>query len=675
MAGDRQVGVDVRAKVSGAKDVEKLAKDVDKLTDKPATLEVDAKVNPAIDRVLDKLGKIDEDAKAAAVAAEALGRALGPELSDRADMTAVVAELKRLGASFDEITANADEFGAKLKSIDSDDLGGRMGRALGTARGETEKLSAAADKSRNAMANMWGNVAQDAGALGGITGSLGVGFGQLAEGAADAANGGQKLSSALGDVAKVAGPMAALGVAMQLLNAAMDAAAASRAFDDANIDQYTAALRDGTTAVSSFNDEIRETGELAYRAKTGGGPLGMFSSTRDLLPVLEANNIKIAQFNDLVAEYVKAGDGSAEMNDRWRASLEAAGVSQNDAIKIVQAANQESDARTEALTREARVTDLLGDSEAELARQARLAADAETLKGEATELSAWATEQAAAVQADAAAKYDEATQAMLDQVDALTAQVDAATAAADTQLAQNDAYAKFGELLGDAEASTDDLADAAIGLAKATQTNADATAKAAGTTRTATGRVDTFNDSLLATAGTLNGEARTAVANYIADVNRVPPEKRTEFIALVQAGKLDEAKNLLNGASATRTAAIQADATNVEATRRELDDLARDRTAIVRVQTVATGGVYRPPGTPVPTMAPPPEGAGPAQYGAVAASTGDSYGAPAVSTHTLVVPAPTINVTLQSAVIGSPTAVARAVRKATRDGVRLAGSR
>ena len=683
MAGDRQVAIDIKAKVSGEEDVKKLAKDVDKLTSKPATLEVDAKVNPAIDRALDKLDQLDQNARAAAVAAEALGQAVGPELAARADMTAVVNELKRLGLTFEEITANAGELGAKLSAVDSDDLGGRLGKAMGTAHGETEKLSDAANKSRNAFANMVGNTAQDLGALGGVAGSLGVGLGQLAEGAADAANSGQSLGSTLGDVAKSAGPIAALGVAMQLLSSAMEAAKASRAFDAANVDQYFDAINDGTAAVKSFNDEIRETGELSYRTQTGGGPLGMFSSTQDLLPILERAQVAVGQFNTMVDTF------GTKSNDQWRASLEAAGVSMLDAIEITKAARNESQARADAAAKDARVTDLLGESEADLAEKTRDAADAQRDRTLAMEAGQAAAEVSARTDEEAAGHLDRINEllrdnadALLARADALNTQVGAATTAADAQRAEQDALTRLGETLEDVNASTDDQVDAAIALAKAHDDTTAAVAKAEGRQQTATEKVDGFNSSLLTTAGTLNGPARTAVANYTADVNRVPPEKRTEFIALVEAGKLDEARALLDGTSATRTAAITADA-NTATAERDLANTAnpngQPRTAQIRAVVInpnynANLGVIGGAGPrSVNPDAPPGVAATAAPMTVDAASPASSSPSPVFTVAVPVQPRVTVN--LNTAVLGSRFEAVRAIRQGVHDGVRLAGRR
>ena len=69
-------------------------------------------------------------------------------------------------------------------------------------------------------------------------------------------------------------------------------------------------------------------------------------------------------------------------------------------------------------------------------------------------------------------------------------------------------------------------------------------------------------------------------------MNQIPDDKKTDIIAAIRAGDLETAKRLLDEASVTRTAAYQADVNNASAaaTQRELDGLAKDRTATVFVQ-------------------------------------------------------------------------------------------
>jgi hypothetical protein len=172
------------------------------------------------------------------------------------------------------------------------------------------------------------------------------------------------------------------------------------------------------------------------------------------------------------------------------------------------------------------------------------------------------------------------TQGIVDalhaQADALNAQVAAATSAADQQLLVNDAFAHFGEMLGDNKASANDVRDAAIDLAKATGELKDKQAEANGETLTATERLDNQNAALLNTAGAAKGPARDGILEYIGAVNQIPPEKMTEIKAALARGDVDEAKRLLDEASATRTAAIKADA-DTAAADAELNRLTRDR--------------------------------------------------------------------------------------------------
>lgn len=198
--------------------LEKAADAVDELE---STGTVKVRVDADVSRALDQLELIDQDARAAAVAAEALGDALGPELSARSDLPTLVDELKRLGLTAEQVTANAKELGAQLQTMDSPDLGGKFGQAMGTARGETEKLTDSARGANSALANMIGNSAQDLGALSGVAGSAGVALGQMAEYAADATLGSQSLGESLGSMARVVGPIAALSAAVAIVSAVM----------------------------------------------------------------------------------------------------------------------------------------------------------------------------------------------------------------------------------------------------------------------------------------------------------------------------------------------------------------------------------------------------------------------------------------------------------------------
>jgi hypothetical protein len=79
------------------------------------------------------------------------------------------------------------------------------------------------------------------------------------------------------------------------------------------------------------------------------------------------------------------------------------------------------------------------------------------------------------------------------------------------------------------------------------------------------------------------------VLDYVGQVNGIPPEKVSEIKALIEEGKIDEANAMLDEASRTRDAAIEAQALTDQA-EQDLEYLARDRNARINAQVLASGG-------------------------------------------------------------------------------------
>lgn len=188
-----------------------------------------------------------------------------------------------------------------------------------------------------------------------------------------------------------------------------------------------------------------------------------------------------------------------------------------------------------------------------------------------------------------------------EQVDRLLALHDESVSAADATLAVDDAQRKFADSVAaatevnkDAESTADDKTDAVnaerdamIDAAKAAESKADADGKASGVAATATGKIDAFNTSLLNNAHFATPEAQAAIADYILEANGIPASKGTDIKAAIERGDFDTAAQLLAGLSATRRAAIQAEATNVSATEQQLANLARDRQMTIRTNSIA----------------------------------------------------------------------------------------
>ena len=242
----------------------------------------------AFDRATDML--ID-DLKAAERAADALGDALGPELRDSlgdAHLDSFIADLRQAGLTFDQIEQNADDFAGSLRKMDG------AASSVKGVEGKLRAMNSEGDNSRNVLANMVGNSAQDIGQLAGITGTAGVALGQMAEYAAD---GNIKLSN----LAKVAGPMAGMAVAMWAVEkGAAQAAKRSREFSEAVRDLSRAtdeqvlrslgaammrAALDGESLTDQFRDMAEANLEGTKRLRDVALEAGY---TRDQLKLLEA---------------------------------------------------------------------------------------------------------------------------------------------------------------------------------------------------------------------------------------------------------------------------------------------------------------------------------------------------------------------------------------------------
>lgn len=208
------------------------------------------------------------------------------------------------------------------------------------------------------------------------------------------------------------------------------------------------------------------------------------------------------------------------------------------------------------------------------------------------------------VQEDVAETVANVAEKLRDQADALNEDIDQMRNAADATIAVEDAQRNFADAARestliqlDATRSTEDKEaavraerDAMLDAANAAVAKAGADAQATGVTQTATGKVDTFNDSLLANAHFATPAARNAIADYIIEANGVPPSKSTDIRAAIARGDFDTAASLLAGLSAARTAAVRADA-DTAAAERELNNTARPRTSVINVQYNAPLGV------------------------------------------------------------------------------------
>jgi hypothetical protein len=179
---------------------------------------------------------------------------------------------------------------------------------------------------------------------------------------------------------------------------------------------------------------------------------------------------------------------------------------------------------------------------------------------------------------------------------ALTENGDSFQDAADAQIEMTDAQARAIEVSKDQEASVEDVRDAAIDAAKATADFGTKQALTAGKVQSSTEKLDGMNGALIDQAARLNGPARNAVLDYIGNLNGIPPEKVSEIKANLDNGAVSHAKDVLAGASAPRTAYINAQAIT-DGARRDLDNLTATRSVRIIANQVVAGA--RAAGGPV----------------------------------------------------------------------------
>ncbi len=293
---------------------------------------------------------VDANLRASQGAAQALGNALGPELSAKVDVDGIVADLQRMGLTTDEIRANADQLAASFRQVDGIKTQG-LADGLDYTNTKMTGLRNNADQSRSVLANLAGNSAQDIGELGGVVGSLGVGIGQMAEYAVD---GNIKLSQ----LASVAGPMLGLTIATKGVTEALSGIKAEDAFRAELVDKFTESLRDAGTVAQSLFDTLLETGELEF-SEGGGGITGLAHQTSDLLPILDQARLTTEDFFRLV----ESQPDRDTLVTSLLTELATFGITGDDALDIAgdiaDAVSQYGDAADEAAEKQRRLNEVV----------------------------------------------------------------------------------------------------------------------------------------------------------------------------------------------------------------------------------------------------------------------------------------------------------------------------
>lgn len=253
---------------------------------------------------------IDGELRASQSAADALGNALGPELSAKINLGDKVADFQKMGLTLDEIRGNADQLASALKEVDGIKVT-QLRDGIDNSDQAMRRLGASSDQSRSVLANLAGNASQDLGELGGVAGTAGVAIGQLAEYAVD---GNIKLSALAG----LAVPMLGVAVAAQAVSTAIGGIKTEDAFNAELVNDFSDALREGQTVAQTLRDTIESTGDLNFETGIfgGGGLLGLGSETRDLIPLFNLLGIEYEEFLDLLAAPT-GPDSLRQLKDRY----------------------------------------------------------------------------------------------------------------------------------------------------------------------------------------------------------------------------------------------------------------------------------------------------------------------------------------------------------------------
>ena len=466
-------------------------------------------------------------------ASMAVADSLGPEMVQALEKSGqsvegLVAEWRRLGLTYDDITSESDALAAGLKNLDS--AGRRAGEEVGAG---LEKIHDGADQSRSVLANMVGNSAQDIGELAGVSGSAGVMLGQLAEYAADG-------NIALGNLARVAGPLAAVGLGVAAITSVMEENARQQQFLQDQTRSLTEALieaqKSNHSATTSIVSDWEQAGKIEAQISNATATMVEFGQATDDMAKIHELRFPTAQKAtiDFAAEIDKLGMSAEEFAElaqkpvegiqAWGREMEASGADAKQVNLVMQGAMA--------------VHVRLGEAQRNAAVWARVFSSAEDEVGTSARGALPSLQDLTEAGHDYADAQKEAEQATRDANDALRAKIDKDFAAYDAQQrliqsTQDLLEAKDDEktLVNEVDQAQKDYVRSAIDAASAIADQAEAQAAAKGETMSAKEKQDLFIQSLEDTAKTLdpNSPVRKMLDEYIAALLGIPKNIDTLF--------------------------------------------------------------------------------------------------------------------------------------------------
>lgn len=277
--------------------------------------------------------------------------ALGSELDDLdVDPRQLVADLRRVGLTAEEIEADAEALAAALRragdvQMHADAAGfDDLDQALGRTTDHSRVASTAIGGIGNSISELPG-----VGSLGPVAESMGM----LAENALEG-------EANLKGLVLAGGGLAAVGLAVKVVQGHFEGLAAIDAFNTAQVDDWTEAIYEAEDAVNGLVDAYRNAGQVEVQTLTDG--------IVDVTSTLARAGITVDDWTEAVA-------GGREETERLADKLDIAGVSGGQATDVIAGLAIAQDNYKEATARAEQRTRVFGSETANAAREARLLAN------------------------------------------------------------------------------------------------------------------------------------------------------------------------------------------------------------------------------------------------------------------------------------------------------------
>lgn len=484
-------------------------------------------------------------------AVDRLDQALGPDFD--ADTRDVVADLKRLGLTAQDIEADADELAAALRR--AGDV--KTHAAAAGFDDVAQAVDGVRDDTGRAHDSMTGFIGGTVGELPGISDAMGPvaeGLGQLTEGAIEG-------EISLKQLAIAGGAMAGVALLVGQVAQTLDRAAKVDAWKAEEVDAYVDALQEADSLVEGITDKLREAGRIEFN---------LFGDEVDVTEEFVALGATVAD----VARIIERGERGIE---DWAAEMRAAGVDSERVSVLAGVLRQQLEALEDAQAGADVTARFLAVSQGEVADALDdLIAKADPIGQFPDEFGRMAAAIADGVTPAVAdvqtvmnglnVTVDEAVSLAADHADSLAEE---ATALAEAGDAAGDTADEVDELTEAFAALRDEMSDRSgyldlkDGFDDAEQAIADAFAAAE------TGADDA--ERKIRDAERAQIRLTDEVLDYASSIDNISPEKVSDIIAMIDRGALAEAEA-------------------------ELDNLERARTTTLRVRVLQDGSIRLPNG-------------------------------------------------------------------------------